>query len=117
MTKESAVYVRARELLADGEWHDYHKLVAKLIPLIEPGKAIRRAEASRVSVARRHNYSSIDERKVPRDPERLIRIGAAMYVRDCLTNGRVFEINPRRSKSRDGDKKIRWIGETQETSD
>lgn len=70
---------RAVDLLGDGKWHNYEKVVHQLMKLIPPGRAIRRNEKERA-------MQNPNPRKVPLSIERQIASGQRAIVRDFLKN-------------------------------
>jgi hypothetical protein len=105
----SAELHRAREILADGEWHDYEALLRELMRMVPPGRAARAAERHRVGQAvRRARYRGTTLDGVPapnrvNDPDRVRDTGARLLVRKVLSDAG-FEIAP---LGRAPDKKIR----------
>lgn len=92
----SAVWSRAVELLADGQWHPYEKIVGQLAILIKPGPAFRRSEAMRLATAR--DEETRERRKTrnahkPIDTDVAIRRGARAMVKDVLRYA-PFEVDP-----------------------
>lgn len=85
----------ARELLADGEWHDYHVIVARLATGVHPGRAIRRAESQRRTASRQAhgNREAVPPRKINATVEHQIRVGSRHIAKQVL-NGTRFEIHP-----------------------
>lgn len=79
-------------LLADGEWHDYHSVVALAAKTVQPGLAIRQCEKSRLSRVR-VRYGEDRERTKPLSVNEQIRLGGRQLVQARLLN-RAFEIDP-----------------------
>lgn len=76
---------KAEELLADGEWHNYEKIVHELMRMVPPGFAARTAERSRRSsggITRAHVRPAARKRPIPVDEQ--IRIGARIIARGVL---------------------------------
>jgi hypothetical protein len=91
--------VRAREILADGEWHEYEELMRELVPLVAPGRAWRANEEGRYRQALHRARAKGEElpwkppRVRPVDPDRARESGARAIVRKMLNSG-YFEIDP-----------------------
>lgn len=103
-------YLRAVELLEDGEWHDYKQVVREAAKVIPPGKALRRNEQMRQAAVRRpgeHLTYTAERRVIARSHEELISIGAQAIVRATLSGSATFEIEPRGTKTADGLKRVR----------
>ena len=80
---------KAVELLADGQWHPYHRIVEIISREVEPGRAIRLNERLRAGTA-----NAPAERKQPADIDQLQRYGAKAYARAALRHKRWFQIEP-----------------------
>lgn len=99
----------ARQLLADGAWHDYEQVMRQLIKVIPPGRAIREAEKLRVVQARkraRYVGNAVPDappRRRPGDLDRMRETGARSIVRKML-NGANFQISDLQA----GQRRIRW---------
>lgn len=90
--------VKLCELCEDGDWHELEPILREIGKLVPPGKAIRRAESIRQSVA-----NAPAERHQPKPPERLIQYGRRSWARDALgASRRYFE----QKEDADG---TRWI--------
>ena len=83
----SEILTRAVELTEDGQWHDYDTVAKELAKLIPPGKAMRRAEQTRLT------QGGPAERRLPTDDHRVIETGKKAIVRGTL-RGRWFEVDP-----------------------
>lgn len=85
----------ARELLADGEWHDYYKVVARLATRVQPGRAIRRAESQRRTANRATHggRDNVPERARPVSVEQQVYVGSRHIAKQAL-NHAMFEIKP-----------------------
>lgn len=70
--------LRVTELLEDGEWHDFEEVLAQLMKLIPPGRALRRTEAMR------RYKSDAEERQRPFSQERQIASGKRAIAKDAL---------------------------------
>jgi hypothetical protein len=94
--ESSDLTLYARELLADGEWHDYQVVVARLATRVPPGRAIRRAESQRRTASRQMHggREAVPPRKINATVEHQVRIGSRHIAKQVL-NRRVFEIDPR----------------------
>lgn len=79
-------------LLADGQWHDYHTILARAAKTVQPGAAIRACEASR---ARRSEsrHGEVRTRMKPLSTAEQIRAGSRLLARERMLN-RAFEIDP-----------------------
>ena len=88
------VRVRARELLVDGQWHDFEETLKELTKKVPPGVALRRAETNRLK-----GGTSQPERVEQPGLERLIHIGKRAVAREALRDNsriaQVFEIVPK----------------------
>lgn len=86
----------ARELLRDGQWHDYRVIVTQLAIRVQPGRAVRRAESQR-RTAGREMYGGRENtppRKVHADDAaHQIRVGSRHIAKQVL-NRSAFEIKP-----------------------
>lgn len=82
----SPILVRAVELLEDGQWHNYADLVRVLSKMVEPGRAMRRAERVRAAGGPPERYRAVED-------YRLIQSGQRSIVRDFLIK-KYFEIKP-----------------------
>lgn len=87
---------RARELLADGTWHDYETVMRELARLITPGRAGRAAEQARLQHLKRRARQTGQPyvplpRLLPADPDRVRESGARLIVRKMLSTAD-FEI-------------------------
>lgn len=65
---------KARELLADGEWHDLEKVLAAVGNTIPPGKAVREMERARRHSAAHKNLPQQPRVHHPGD-DRMVRSG------------------------------------------
>lgn len=91
--------MKARELLDDGEWHDLERVLAKLMPLVPPGQAYRKAEKSRVK--KRSVDGVVPPRVKHRADDAIIRSGSRQLVFQVLHSGSrgrpsEFELDPPR---------------------
>lgn len=90
---------RARELLADGGWHDYEQVMRELVKVIPPGRAVREADSLRVAqVRKRARYAGRTPPDKPArqrhgDLDRIRTTGARAIIRKML-NGAEFDIDP-----------------------
>lgn len=104
-TPVSLARLRALEVLADGEWHDYRVTIKDIAAAVPPGVAMRRAEAQRI-----RSIGSDAPRKYRAGKDsRLIEIGATSIAREVVADATTFEIDPRGTPSRVGPKKIRLV--------
>lgn len=87
-THPSPWTIRARELLADGNWHELEPLLNELAKLVPPGRALRRNENARLK-ARNQGPAM---RTYPRSKDYLIASGARRIVREALlgTNSKTW---------------------------
>lgn len=100
------IHQRARELLADGQWHDFEQIMRQLMPLVPAGIATRVVERGRtkgradVSPPKRVKPMSVDEQ---------IRSGQRGFVRDVLNYARFYEATPSKARGTrlDPDRRIR----------
>lgn len=99
--------VRAEEILADGEWHNYGEVIEALMPLVPPGVALRKNESAR----RKGKPTSPVNRQVQRTETQLIRAGQRSVVTQMLNSGAIFEIEPRTALIPASSKKIRMLTE------
>lgn len=101
--RSSSAYHLALQVLSDGDWHDYRRVVSEVMRVIEPGVAMRRAEANRIATARetlrsgriRTNSERLTSRKVQRDAAQLVLFGARSIAQEVLANSKTFETFPR----------------------
>lgn len=88
---------RARELLADGEWHDLEWFLRELGKAIPPGQAVRIMEKARRASAA-HRGLEQKPRAVERPTERMVESGRRRLSMEVLrpTRGGLveFEVNP-----------------------
>lgn len=87
--KKSPMRVRAEELLSDGEWHNFERVVSQVSRLVPPGQAARRAEIMRQYGGKARGPA---RRVVPRELDHQIRSGARAIVKDILRD-EIFEID------------------------
>lgn len=76
-------------ILADGEWHDWEEVVQKSMPLVPPGRAIKKGEASRLTTAKVRGKTPLavrDHGDARLTGARLIVLGS---LRAQIENGRV----------------------------
>lgn len=83
---------RAKELLADGEWHDYEELLSELGKLIPPGMAFRAAERSRRNSLKSRGLE-VKPRTVEQPYERLVATGRRVILMDKLRPRYGFELD------------------------
>lgn len=81
------VLSRAVELTEDGGWHNYADLMRELAKLVQPGKAIRKAEKNRLG------DGGPAVRTKNAETERVIQTGKNAVVREFLTKP-WFEVKP-----------------------
>lgn len=104
--RKGEVRKRAEILLADGEWHQYERVVSQLIRLVPPGVAARRAEAMRKASS---NYEGPEKRVRHRDLDQVIRTGARAVVKDVLRDERAFVVEPSGRLDDPSVRKVRMI--------
>jgi hypothetical protein len=85
----------AAELLADGEWHDYHVVVSRVAARVHPGRAYRRAESQRRTAGAKYHggRDNVPARSRGEDLDHQIRIGSR-HIAKQLLNGNRFEVAP-----------------------
>lgn len=85
----------AAELLADGEWHDYYVVVARVATRVHPGRAYRRAESQRRTASAKTygGRDNVPARTIHQDIDHQIRVGSRQIAKQVL-NGRRFEVTP-----------------------
>lgn len=71
------------KLLADGQWHDYHKIKASIANAVPPGRAIRRYQ-DRLRQSR--ELRSRPDTEILRDEDEQIRLGAMSAAQVALTS-------------------------------
>lgn len=81
---ETDVWIKARELLADGQWHAREDLIAQLMVLVPPGVAYRKIEDRRRRRQQKWSGRSTDRTK-PRDASDVIHSGQRKIAVDTLT--------------------------------
>lgn len=100
--------LRAAELLADGEWHDYDAIIKEAALTVPPGRAKRMTERMRLRHRREPGEHYIgDHRRVHRTDDELIEYGARAIVSASVSGSVAFEISPRGTRVRDGAKQVR----------
>lgn len=80
---------RATELLGDGEWRPLEDVIRALMPLVPPGRAIRRAEQERINAPTGRPAPA--QRVIPRDVDKQIATGSRRIVYDFLASSTAFE--------------------------
>lgn len=80
--------LRAVELLEDGEWHDYDRVLAELAKMVPPGRALRRNEMDR-----RHASRTTERKRTEFTEERRIASGKRAIAKDML-NKEYIEVYP-----------------------
>lgn len=98
-----AISVRASELLADGEWHDYEQVREEIMPLIPAGPAHRRNEDDRLRQSRRLHPDG-QRRRVQKPDDITIMFGQKALAREFL-NSRIYF----KKRVRSGIKQIRMV--------
>jgi len=73
----------ARQLLADGQWHDLEKVLARLGSSVPPAKALREMERSRRKSARLRGLPEQD-RVHARTDDRMVRSGQRRLALEAL---------------------------------
>lgn len=101
-TPASLSRIRALEILADGEWHDYRSTVREVAFSVPPGVAMRRANRGRAA-------SGKPRKKDPDNHTRQIEIGASSIAREVLMDETTFEIEPRGRRTYHGPKRVRLV--------
>ena len=82
----SPLLVRAVELCNDGGWHNYEAVIAELMRMVEPGKAMRRAERDRLA-------SGGPPQRTKGSLPRVMASGQRSIVRDFVRSP-YFEVKP-----------------------
>lgn len=83
------IRTRAKELLADGEWHDYEGLLREVAKLVPPGIAMRFGEYRRIK------GGAPPDRVFPADSAQRIRDGKRAYAHEAMRDKlHSFEIKP-----------------------
>lgn len=101
---------RGLELLADGEWHEWDRLVSEIAKLVPPGLAKRKAEWVRTRRAVRGGREPAP-RAFAKSDEFLIRVGSRRLVYDRLVASTRIE----RRTDEDGRRWARLKGSNDDT--
>jgi hypothetical protein len=101
----------ARDLLADGQWHDLEVILREMGKFIPPGQAVREMERSRRKSAR-HRGLEVKPRTFHRSPEREVESGRRRLALEALRHGH-FEVDPPSSggNRRVVGRKVRFVRE------
>jgi len=106
----TALARRADQLLRDGKWHDYEEVLAELMKVVPPGRAVRVAELNRRQAHRGLGPNDpLPPRRRPQPPEKVVEFGAKEVVRDFLRN-RAYETDPNTSLDKSKRRRIRQVG-------
>lgn len=91
--RASDVHNTLIELLQDGQWHDYHVILAHAAKTVQPGQAIRQCEADRLLSLSHRGKPVVPERTRKLSTSDQIRAGSRSIVQKRLLN-KAFEIDP-----------------------
>jgi hypothetical protein len=86
--------LRAVELLADEQWHDYDEVLGEVARLVPPGRALRANEAARRNAGNRSGKQAPAARVQQLPLARLVESGQRMVARSVLKHRGYFELDP-----------------------
>lgn len=106
-TVREAMWTKAKEVLGDGQWHNYEAAIREIGTVIPPGVALRTQERERIKSMTTPRAS--EQRTVPLDLDRRVESGRRAMVR-VLFKHRCFETDkPGHTRNRVPDRKIRMV--------